>query len=164
MNEAAKFRYRTGNQFDVGSLTIRTPCGAVGHGALYHSQMTEGYFAHCPGLKVSQIRRFCGSGFVRRKPGIELTFRNRIFAASGTKGPNSSQRTSALLHPRSESLYILRAEDPLQIIARRSSCWRFRHTSISSGSHPTRSVDSVAMFLYSKVESGMKVSETAAAS
>ncbi|XP_003740039.1 2-oxoisovalerate dehydrogenase subunit beta, mitochondrial [Galendromus occidentalis] len=52
VNEAAKFRYRTGNQFDVGSLTIRTPCGAVGHGALYHSQMTEGYFAHCPGLKL----------------------------------------------------------------------------------------------------------------
>ncbi|XP_022654307.1 2-oxoisovalerate dehydrogenase subunit beta, mitochondrial-like isoform X2 [Varroa destructor] len=52
VNEAAKFRYRTGNQFDVGSLTIRTPCGAVGHGGLYHSQMVEGYFAHCPGLKL----------------------------------------------------------------------------------------------------------------
>lgn len=55
VNEAAKFRYRTGNQFDVGSLTIRTPCGAVGHGGLYHSQMVEGYFAHCPGLKVTAV-------------------------------------------------------------------------------------------------------------
>jgi 2-oxoisovalerate dehydrogenase E1 component beta subunit len=52
VNEAAKFRYRTGNQFDVGKLTFRTPCGAVGHGAHYHSQSPEAYFAHTPGLKV----------------------------------------------------------------------------------------------------------------
>ncbi|XP_069130568.1 2-oxoisovalerate dehydrogenase subunit beta, mitochondrial-like [Argopecten irradians] len=51
-NEAAKFRYRTGNLFDCGKLTIRTPCGAVGHGALYHSQSPEAFFAHLPGLKV----------------------------------------------------------------------------------------------------------------
>jgi len=37
VNEAAKFRYRSGNQFDCGKLTIRSPCGAVGHGACYHS-------------------------------------------------------------------------------------------------------------------------------
>lgn len=52
VNEAAKYRYRSGNLFDCGSLTIRAPCGAVGHGALYHSQSPEGYFAHTPGLKV----------------------------------------------------------------------------------------------------------------
>lgn len=52
VNEAAKFRYRSGNLFDCGKLTIRAPCGAVGHGALYHSQSVEGFFAHCPGIKV----------------------------------------------------------------------------------------------------------------
>lgn len=52
VNEAAKFRYRSGNQFNCGSLTIRTPCGAVGHGALYHSQSPEAYFSHTPGIKV----------------------------------------------------------------------------------------------------------------
>lgn len=52
INEAAKYRYRSGNIFDCGSLTIRAPCGAVGHGALYHSQSPEAYFAHTPGLKV----------------------------------------------------------------------------------------------------------------
>jgi len=52
VNEAAKFRYRSGNQFDCGGLTVRTPCGAVGHGALYHSQSPEAYFCHTPGLKV----------------------------------------------------------------------------------------------------------------
>ncbi|EDW86061.2 uncharacterized protein Dwil_GK23412 [Drosophila willistoni] len=52
INEAAKYRYRSGGLFDCGSLTFRVPCGAVGHGALYHSQSPEGYFAHTPGLRV----------------------------------------------------------------------------------------------------------------
>jgi 2-oxoisovalerate dehydrogenase E1 component beta subunit len=52
VNEAAKYRYRSGNLFNSGPLTIRAPCGAVGHGALYHSQCPEAYFAHTPGLKV----------------------------------------------------------------------------------------------------------------
>ena len=52
VNEAAKFRYRSGNQFNCGGLTIRAPCGAVGHGALYHSQSPEAYFCHTPGLRV----------------------------------------------------------------------------------------------------------------
>jgi 2-oxoisovalerate dehydrogenase E1 component beta subunit len=52
VNEAAKYRYRSGNMFNCGRLTVRMPCGAVGHGALYHSQSPEAYFAHTPGLKV----------------------------------------------------------------------------------------------------------------
>lgn len=52
VNEAAKYRYRSGNIFDCGKLTIRAPTGAVGHGALYHSQSVEAFFAHSPGLKV----------------------------------------------------------------------------------------------------------------
>ncbi|KAJ1724933.1 hypothetical protein LPJ53_000859 [Coemansia erecta] len=52
VNEAAKYRYRSGAQFDVGGLTFRTPCAAVGHGGLYHSQSPEALFAHVPGLKV----------------------------------------------------------------------------------------------------------------
>lgn len=35
VNEAAKFRYRDGiDGRNVGGLTVRMPCGAVGHGAL----------------------------------------------------------------------------------------------------------------------------------
>ncbi|KAI8355015.1 thiamine diphosphate-binding protein [Mortierella sp. GBAus27b] len=52
VNEAAKYRYRSGGEFDVGGLCIRTPSGAVGHGGHYHSQSPEAYFAHTPGLKV----------------------------------------------------------------------------------------------------------------
>ena len=50
--EAAKLRYRSGNQFDCGGLTVRAPCGPVGHGGLYHSQSPESYFCHTPGLRV----------------------------------------------------------------------------------------------------------------
>jgi 2-oxoisovalerate dehydrogenase E1 component beta subunit len=49
VNEAAKMRYRSGNLFDCGSLTIRTPCSAVGHGALYHSQSVESFYTQVPG-------------------------------------------------------------------------------------------------------------------
>lgn len=53
VNEAAKFRYREGdNGRNVGGLTVRMPCGAVGHGALYHSQSPESLFTHVPGLRV----------------------------------------------------------------------------------------------------------------
>jgi 2-oxoisovalerate dehydrogenase E1 component beta subunit len=53
VNEAAKYRYRSGNLWDCGSLTFRATWGAVGHGALYHSQSPESYFAHTPGLKIA---------------------------------------------------------------------------------------------------------------
>ncbi|XP_003372209.1 2-oxoisovalerate dehydrogenase, beta subunit, partial [Trichinella spiralis] len=53
INEAAKYRYRSGNLFNCGSLTIRAPCGAVGHGGIYHSQSPEAFFAHSAGLKIT---------------------------------------------------------------------------------------------------------------
>mmetsp|Transcript_9440 Transcript_9440/g.14863 ORF Transcript_9440/g.14863 Transcript_9440/m.14863 type:complete len:334 (-) Transcript_9440:556-1557(-) len=52
VNEAAKYRFRSGGQYDVGGLTIRAPYGAVGHGGLYHSQSPEGFFTHAAGLMV----------------------------------------------------------------------------------------------------------------
>lgn len=52
VNESAKFRYRSGNLFNVGGLTIRAPYGGGIAGGHYHSQSPEAYFAHTPGLKV----------------------------------------------------------------------------------------------------------------
>ncbi|CDJ50268.1 branched-chain alpha-keto acid dehydrogenase E1 component beta chain, putative [Eimeria brunetti] len=52
VNEAAKFRYRSGNNWNCGKLTFRSSWGAVGHGGLYHSQSPEAYFAHAAGLKI----------------------------------------------------------------------------------------------------------------
>lgn len=51
MNEAAKIRYRSNNDFSC-PLTIRVPFGGGVHGALYHSQSLEALFVHTPGLKV----------------------------------------------------------------------------------------------------------------
>jgi len=52
VNEASKYRYRSGGEWDCGGLTIRTPCGSVGHGGHYHSQSVEAFFAHSAGLKL----------------------------------------------------------------------------------------------------------------
>lgn len=57
VNEAAKYRYRDGAcGRHVGGLTVRMPCGAVGHGALYHSQSPEALFTHVPGFRVIMPR------------------------------------------------------------------------------------------------------------
>ncbi|MBO1270313.1 alpha-ketoacid dehydrogenase subunit beta [Shewanella sp. 4t3-1-2LB] len=52
VNESAKFRYRSGNQFNVGGLTFRTPYGGGIAGGHYHSQSPEAYFTQVAGLKV----------------------------------------------------------------------------------------------------------------
>ncbi|MGI2258263.1 alpha-ketoacid dehydrogenase subunit beta [Shewanella sp. GXUN23E] len=52
VNESAKFRYRSGNEFNVGGLTFRTPYGGGIAGGHYHSQSPEAYFTGTPGLKV----------------------------------------------------------------------------------------------------------------
>ncbi|HSR57696.1 MAG TPA: alpha-ketoacid dehydrogenase subunit beta, partial [Candidatus Binataceae bacterium] len=51
VNEAAKLRYRTYGTWTC-PLVIRAPYGGGIHGALYHSQSVEAFFAHVPGLKV----------------------------------------------------------------------------------------------------------------
>ncbi|RLV61128.1 alpha-ketoacid dehydrogenase subunit beta [Parashewanella curva] len=52
VNESAKFRYRSGSEFNVGGLTYRTPYGGGIAGGHYHSQSPEAYFTQTPGLKV----------------------------------------------------------------------------------------------------------------
>ena len=51
ISEAARMRYRSNNGFGV-PMTVRAPYGGGVHGALYHSQSVEAFFAHVPGLKV----------------------------------------------------------------------------------------------------------------
>ncbi|MGH2735778.1 MAG: alpha-ketoacid dehydrogenase subunit beta [Actinomycetota bacterium] len=51
VSEAAKIRYRSNGDFNV-PMVIRSPYGGGVHGALYHSQSVEAFFAHVPGLKV----------------------------------------------------------------------------------------------------------------
>ena len=51
MNEAAKIRYRSNNDFHC-PLVSRKPYGGGIHGALYHSQSVEALYGHIPGLIV----------------------------------------------------------------------------------------------------------------
>lgn len=51
VNELAKMRYRTGNQYS-SPMVIRTPYGGGIHGGHYHSQSPEAQFLHTPGLNV----------------------------------------------------------------------------------------------------------------
>jgi len=51
MNEAAKIRFRSNNDFNC-PLVIRMPYGGGIHGALYHSQSVEALYGHIPGLVV----------------------------------------------------------------------------------------------------------------
>lgn len=54
VNELAKMRYRTGNQYSA-PVIIRTPCGGGIHGGHYHSQSPEAQFLHTPGLIVVMV-------------------------------------------------------------------------------------------------------------
>jgi 2-oxoisovalerate dehydrogenase E1 component beta subunit len=51
VSEAAKIRYRSGGEYTC-PLVIRAPSGGGIRGGHYHSQSSEAYFCHTPGLKV----------------------------------------------------------------------------------------------------------------
>ncbi len=51
VSEAARISYRSDGKWNV-PIVIRTPYGAGIHGAQYHSQSIESFYAHVPGLKV----------------------------------------------------------------------------------------------------------------
>ena len=51
VSEVARIHYRSDGKWTC-PIVIRTPYGAGIHGALYHSQSIEAYYAHVPGLKV----------------------------------------------------------------------------------------------------------------
>ena len=102
VNEAAKFRYRSGGQFNVGRLTVRTPTMTVGHGGLYHSQSPEGFFMGASGLKVRPCLLVAGQ--------LTQTQTDRHPAL-----PDPSQRTPPRFDTRPESSHLHGAQDPLPL-------------------------------------------------
>jgi len=52
VSELAKIRYRSGGHYPA-HVVIRAPSGGGIKGGLYHSQSTEAYFTHTPGLLVA---------------------------------------------------------------------------------------------------------------
>ncbi len=51
VNEASKYRYRSGGQYSV-PFVLRMPYGGGIRGGHYHSQSPEVFFTHTPGLRV----------------------------------------------------------------------------------------------------------------
>lgn len=51
LSEVARIHYRTNGDWQC-PMVIRAPYGGGIHGALYHSQSIEAFYAHIPGLKV----------------------------------------------------------------------------------------------------------------
>lgn len=51
VSEAAKMRYRSGGEYTC-PMVVRAPYGGGIRGGHYHSQSSEAYFCHTPGLKV----------------------------------------------------------------------------------------------------------------
>src|SRR5947208_1285866 len=51
VSEAARIHYRSNGDFSV-PMVVRTPWGGGVHGALYHSQAIEAFYAHVAGIKV----------------------------------------------------------------------------------------------------------------
>jgi pyruvate dehydrogenase E1 component beta subunit len=51
VSEMAKMRYRSGGQWTC-PMVLRSPSGGGIRGGHYHSQSSEAYFAHTPGLRV----------------------------------------------------------------------------------------------------------------
>jgi hypothetical protein len=103
VNEAAKFRYRSGGQFNVGRLTVRTPTMTVGHGGLYHSQSPEGFFMGASGLKV-RIYLLEFGWLAHKRP----TDRHPPFS-------HPSQRTTSRLDTRPQSSHLHGTQDPLPL-------------------------------------------------
>lgn len=64
----AKFRYRSGNQWKCGGVTLRTPVGAVGHGGLSSSCSWHhgGYAERTKGGKGMSSKSVDLSGFHNR--------------------------------------------------------------------------------------------------
>jgi 2-oxoisovalerate dehydrogenase E1 component beta subunit len=52
VSELAKMRYRSGGEY-TAPVVIRSPSGGGIRGGHYHSQSSEAYFAHTPGLTVA---------------------------------------------------------------------------------------------------------------
>ncbi|KAH8058036.1 3-methyl-2-oxobutanoate dehydrogenase [Aureococcus anophagefferens] len=123
VNEAAKYRYRSGGEFDVGGLTVRTPCGAIGHGGHYHSQSPEATFAHTAGLKLVMPRgpreaRACSS---RRSA---TTTRSSSSSRRRHRAPFTTPRRPGLSLPLGVADVVVAGTDVTLVAWGRRCAWR----------------------------------------
>src|SRR6185503_20126944 len=97
VSEAARMRYRSNNGFGV-PMTVRAPYGGGVHGALYHSQSVEAFFAHVPGPKVVIPSTPCSSASTRRCTGRSAATCRPVITSS-----RSARLRSPIPAPRSRS-------------------------------------------------------------
>ncbi len=97
-NELASIYYRSNGQWNC-PVVIRMPYGGYIQGGPYHSQSTEAFLCHCPGLKVvipsnaADAKRLLKSAIRDPNPVIFLEhkalYRQRLFCARPEPGPDS---------------------------------------------------------------------------
>ncbi|MBS0626367.1 MAG: MFS transporter [Verrucomicrobia bacterium] len=94
-NELASFHYRSNGQWTC-PVVIRMPYGGYIQGGPYHSQSTEAFLSHCPGLKVAipsnaaDAKRLMKAAIRDPNPVIILEhkalYRQRLFCARPETG------------------------------------------------------------------------------
>ncbi|HEX2582649.1 MAG TPA: thiamine pyrophosphate-dependent enzyme, partial [Chlamydiales bacterium] len=95
-NELSSIYYRSNGQWTC-PVVIRMPYGAYIQGGPYHSQSTEAYLNHCPGLKIvipsnaADAKRLLKTAIRDPNPVIFLEhkalYRQRVFCARVEPGP-----------------------------------------------------------------------------
>lgn len=96
-NELSSFYYRSNGMWNC-PVVIRMPYGGYIQGGPYHSQSTEAYLSHCPGLKVvipsnaADAKRLLKTAIRDPNPVIFLEhkalYRQRLFSARPEPGPD----------------------------------------------------------------------------
>lgn len=95
-NELSSFYYRSNGEWNC-PVVIRMPYGGYIQGGPYHSQSTEAFLCHCPGLKVvipsnaADAKRLLKTAIRDPNPVIFLEhkalYRQRLFCARPETGP-----------------------------------------------------------------------------
>ncbi len=95
-NELASMYYRSNGQWNC-PVVIRMPYGGYIQGGPYHSQSTEAFLSHCPGLKVvipsnaADAKRLLKTAIRDPNPVVFLEhkalYRQRLFSARPETGP-----------------------------------------------------------------------------
>lgn len=96
-NELSSFHYRSNGLWNC-PVVIRMPTGGYIQGGPYHSQSTEAFLSHCPGLKVvipsnaADAKRLLKTAIRDPNPVIFLEhkalYRQRLFCARPEPGPD----------------------------------------------------------------------------
>jgi len=101
-SEASTWRYRSGGAewCNQGQLVVRMPCGAVGHGAMWHSQSPEGVFANLQGVRCVM-------------PRSPAQAKGLLIAAAGSGDPTVFMEPKVLYRAISEEVPVEGYEVPL---------------------------------------------------